>query len=120
MNEWSSSSGLSSDAIISKEKPVDLYYFGNCINTVPKIWDATQMSYVLLTSKVLNTREVLNSIKDGDKPLPKKLLLWLQRNPDKLDDKSEIVCGVNEHQRIAFIYITDLDIHYFFDFNTVR
>lgn len=108
---------LSSDAKMLSYVPSSFQYFGNCINTVDtdKMWDATEMSGVLLQSDLLPTRQMVKKIRSGDRSLPSRLTRWIKKNQDKLDDMHEIVCGLNEYQKIAFIYITDQDMHYFFD-----
>lgn len=113
---WSIDSGLPETAEIINYQPTKLLYFGNCINSVQSVFgDATTMAYFISCCKVIPTNNILPIIHDGEKPLPKKLMNWIKTHQDKLEDDSEIVCGIDLHQKIAFIYITDLDIHYFFD-----
>lgn len=88
-------------------------YFGNCVNTVPKIWDATQMSHVCLKSKLYDINLVLDNIKSGDKEIPKSLMKHL--NSENVENLEEVVCAINEYQKIMFIYVTKLDKHFFFD-----
>jgi hypothetical protein len=94
-------------------------YFGNCVNTVNSdhMWDATQMTQWIATCKVTDINNVLDKIKDGDRKLPKTFLKKIEKlkNTNKLDDLSEIVCGLDDYQKIMFIYISDLDMHFFFD-----
>ena len=73
------------------------------------------MAGVLLQSNVVPFKDAEGKLMGGDRKLPAKLTRWIEKNPEKLDDESEIVCGYNERQRIFFIYITDFDVHFFFD-----
>lgn len=90
------------------------YYFGNCVNTVPSVWDATQMSNFVSTCSLYDINDVLGNIYGGDKALPKRFLKALEKIEDK-NDLSQVVCACDERQRIMFIYISSLDIHFFFD-----
>lgn len=89
----------------------EFYYFGDCKNTVDvdKMWNATQMSNFLENSQLINPKHVINKLHNGDRIMPKPLLKAIN-NP-----KMQIVCGINEYQKIMFIYLTDNDTHYFFD-----
>ena len=86
-------------------------YFGNCINTVPKIWNPTQMANVIYDSILLNDKNLLSKLRNGDKKIPIKLQKELSKN--------DFICGVNMYQRIMFIYVINQDIHYFFDANDI-
>lgn len=110
-------SGLEPNAPTKSYDFTSLRYFGNCKNTVDidKMWDATQMAGVILESVVVPFRDVEDKISDGDRKVPVMLRKWLARNQGLKDDQWELVCGLNEYQKILFIYITDLDIHFFFD-----
>lgn len=90
-------------------------YFGNCINTVDvdMMWNATEMSNVIYESKLLKDNKILDKINGGDRKIPMKLIKLLKRF--RIEDYEHFVCGVNEYQRIMFIYSVDDDIHYFFD-----
>ncbi len=95
-------------------------YFGDCKNTVDKnhIWDATQMSnWINNNCKVIGIENVLDKIKDGDRKIPKTLLKEIDKlkSNNKLNNLSEIVCALDDYQKIMFIYLTKSDIHYFFD-----
>ena len=110
-------SGLAPDAPTKSYDFTSLRYFGDCRNTVDvdRMWDATQMSGVLRESVVVPFWDVEDKIQDGDRKIPGKLKKWLTRNQGWEDDQMELVCGLNERQRILFIYINELDIHFFFD-----
>ena len=110
--------GFSSDAqIVHPSKNYKYEYFGNCINTVPNIWDATQLAQFLQTCDIIPVKDVYNKIYSGDKLLPKKLqnaIIKLEKYGE-LNDLSKICAGINEYQSIMCIYISEFDIHYFFD-----
>ena len=89
-------------------------YFGNCVNTVPSIWDATQMSHFCLGCKLYDINMVINNLEDGDKKIPITLIKNL--NSANIHDLTEIVCAIDDYQKIMFIYITKLDKHFFFDY----
>jgi hypothetical protein len=110
-------SGLARNAQRKSYDFTSLRYFGDCRNTVDidHMWDATQMSGVLLESKIVDFKDVESLLEDGDRKVPSKLKRWLLKNPDKVNDESELVCGFNEYQGIFFIYVSELDIHFFFD-----
>lgn len=88
-------------------------YFGNCVNTVNSdhMWDATQMSNWLNTCKMLDIDLVIDKIANGDRPIPQELT----KNLKDKDDLSKVCCGIDDHQKIMFIYVTKTDKHYFFD-----
>lgn len=88
-------------------------YFGDCKNTVPRIWDATQMSQFCQTCKLVDINYVINNLTSGDRKIPQKFLKEL-KSVD-INDLSEVVCAIDSYQRIMFIYITNLDTHFFFD-----
>lgn len=94
-------------------------YFGNCINTVDidHMWDATEMHNFIQSCKIVETKNIINNLVNGDRKIPKQFInaiKKLQLNND-IDDQSEIVSAINEYQKILVIYITSLDIHFFFD-----
>lgn len=92
-------------------------YFGNCKNT-SKIWDATQMAGFVNSCKVIKDIDnILDNIQNGDKSIPKQFTNAIDKikGQNKLNDLSEIVFAINDYQRILFIYISELDIHFFFD-----
>jgi len=99
------------------QKPRCWEYFGNCKNTVDvdRMWTATEMSNFLSECELYDINNALPVIQDGDRILPKRLTNWLAKNESKLNELGEIVCGIHTKQEIGFIYITDHDIHYFFD-----
>lgn len=88
-------------------------YFGDCVNTVPRIWDATQMSQFCFGCKLYDINLVLNNLYGGDMTIPSSLMKHL--NSENINDLGEIVCAIDDYQRIMFIYVTDLDKHFFFD-----
>ena len=95
-------------------------YFGDCKNTVDKdhMWDATQMTnWINDKCKVTEVTNILDNIQDGDRKIPKKALKIIDslKSKNKLDDTSEIVCALDDHQKIMFIYLSETDTHYFFD-----
>lgn len=95
-------------------------YFGDCKNTVDKdhMWDATQMAnWINNHCKVTEVTNVLDKLEDGDRKFPKKVqkIIDKLKQSNKLNDTSEIVCALDDHQKIMFIYLTETDTHYFFD-----
>lgn len=95
-------------------------YFGDCKNTVDKdhMWDATQMSnWINDKCKVVEPEVILDKIQDGDRKFPKKAQKIIDKltSANKLEDTSEIVCALDDYQRIMFIYLSETDTHYFFD-----
>ena len=95
-------------------------YFGDCKNTidVDHMWDATQMGqWIYNNCKITSPLYVLDKIENGDRVFPKKAqkLIDKLRKQNKLEDTEEIVCGLDDYQKIMFIYLTDFDTHYFFD-----
>ena len=95
-------------------------YFGDCKNTVDKdhMWDATQMSnWINDYCKIVEPQIILDKIEDGDRKFPKKAqkIIDKLRQENKLEDTSEIVCALDDHQKIMFIYLSETDTHYFFD-----
>lgn len=109
---------LSENPNICKNIPQNFAYFGDCKNTVDvdHMWNATEMSGVLLQSDILfPTEEVINRISNGDRKIPRKLIYWIDKHKEQFNDLSKIVCGINHYQRIGFIYITEFDTHFFFD-----
>ena len=114
------SSGLSNNAKHVMPNFKQLKYFGDCKNTVDidKMWDATQMAGVLNQSSIIKMSDLIQAkiiFENGDRKIPQKLKNWFKLNDNKLNDENQIVCGINERQKIFFIYITDLDTHFFFD-----
>ena len=105
--------GLDVDVELYKGKIWDSFvYIGNCIDTVPDMWDATEMAQFLLTCDVYDIRKAVNKLRDSRR-VPNKLKKALLNN--NLNDLSEICCGCNEASQLMFIYVTDQDIHYFFE-----
>lgn len=95
-------------------------YFGDCKNTVDKdhIWDANQMSdWIYNKCSVLDINYVIYRITNGERRIPIKLLECIDKlmKRNLLDDVSKIVCGIDDYQKIMFIYVTETDTHYFFD-----
>lgn len=114
-------SALEKPEMYDGEPPYKNYrYFGDCKNTVDKdhMWDATEMAnWINNNCKVTEVTNVLDKIQDGDRKIPKKVLNIIDKlkTENKLNDTSEIVCALDDHQRIMFIYLTVTDTHYFFD-----
>ena len=117
MNNIPPEANISSNASMSSYIPDKLYYFGNCKDTVDvdEMWDANEMNQVLMDSDLLPTLSIIDNIQNGDRNIPSDLKSWINKNQDKLDDTLEIVCGINTYQHIAFIYVSKLDTHFFFD-----
>lgn len=95
-------------------------YFGDCRNTVDidKMWDANQMASFISTCELYPVEKFLDIAADGDRRIPKPFTRNIERlkRENKLNDVSEVICAVdNKEQYIGFIYLTDTDIHYFFD-----
>lgn len=92
-------------------------YFGDCKNTVDKdhIWDATQMTNWLNTCKIIDPNLVIDKLENGDRNIPKNILQKLMNLSNDLEDTSKIVCGIDDYQKIMFIYLSETDTHYFFD-----
>lgn len=101
--------------------PYSVYeYFGDCKNTVDVdgMWDATEMSqWIYNYCKVVNPLLIIDKIEDGDRKIPKKALKLIEklRKNEQLEDTSEIVCAMDDKQKIMFIYLSEFDTHYFFD-----
>ena len=94
-------------------------YFGDCKNTVDKdkMWDATQMSNWIKKCGLISVENVLGKLNNGDRKIPakfNKIVNTLKAN-NKLNDLSEICCGMDNYQKMMFIYLTETDTHYFFD-----
>lgn len=95
-------------------------YFGDCRNTVDvdHIWTASQMSYWICNdTHPVNIEYVLDKLYGGDRKIPKTLLNNINKLKlkNKINDLGEIVCALDDHQKIMFIYLSKTDIHYFFD-----
>lgn len=97
-------------------------YFGKCNdrNVVNSVFgDATTMGNFVDSCSIINGHDAIRTIdvKDGEHRLPKtfKKLYEVIAIADEADDFSRIVFGINEYQRIAFVYMVEQDIHYFFD-----
>ena len=94
-------------------------YFGDCKNTVDKdhMWDATQMSNWINTCGIVEPSIVLDKITNGDRIFPKKAQKIIDKltKQNKLEDTSEIVCALDDYQKIMFIYLSEIDTHFFFD-----
>lgn len=95
-------------------------YFGDCKNTVDKdhMWDANQMSdWIYNKCSLLDINYVIYRITNGERRIPIKLLECIDKlmKRNLLDDVSKIVCGIDDYQKIMFIYVTETDTHYFFD-----
>lgn len=95
-------------------------YFGDCRNTinVDHMWDTTQMSnWIHDSCKVISPILVIDKIQDGDRKIPKKALKIIDKlkKDNELENTAKIVCALDDHQKIMFIYLLETDIHYFFD-----
>jgi len=92
-------------------------YFGDCVNTLNVFGDATTMSQFVNGCTIINTEYVINKLNNGDRRLPKELIneinILLQKG--EINNQKLIVSGINDYQRILFIYLTKTDKHYFFD-----
>ena len=119
-------SNIPVDSGIEKPKEYDgepIYsqykYFGDCKNTVDKdhMWDATQMANWINTCGIVEPSIVLDKITNGDRVFPKKAQKIIDKltKQNKLEDTSEIVCALDDYQKIMFIYLSETDTHYFFD-----
>lgn len=89
-------------------------YFGDCKNTVDKdkMWDTTQMFYVINEAQLIPVKDVLGYIKDGDRKIPSIFKRELKKA--NLDDLTSVSEAINVYQRILIIYLSDIDIHFFF------
>lgn len=67
--------------------------------------------------EVVNPLLIIDKIEDGDRKIPKKALKLIEklRKNEQLEDTSEIVCAMDDKQKIMFIYLSEFDTHYFFD-----
>lgn len=95
-------------------------YFGDCKNTVVKdhMWDASQMGqWIYNNCKVVDINMVLDKLQDGDRPIPTIFNNTIQKlkKENRLNNLKDIICAMDDYQKIMFIYITSLDTHYFFD-----
>ena len=94
-------------------------YFGDCKNTVDKdhMWDATQMANWINTCGIVEPSIVLDKITNGDRVFPKKAQKIIDKltKQNKLEDTSEIICALDDYQKIMFIYLSEIDTHFFFD-----
>jgi hypothetical protein len=101
--------------------PYSVYkYFGDCKNTVDVdgMWNATEMSHWIYNKcEVVNPLLIIDKIEDGDRKIPKNALKLIEklRKNEQLEDTSEIVCAMDDYQKIMFIYLSEFDTHYFFD-----
>jgi len=72
------------------------------------MWDATQMAnWINNSCKVTSPINVLDKLQNVDRNFPKKaqkIIDKLQKE-NKLEDTSEIVCALYDHQKIMFIYL---------------
>lgn len=101
--------------------PYSVYkYFGDCKNTVDvdRMWNATEMSqWIYNKCEVVNPLLLIDKIEDGDRKIPKNALKLIEnlKENEQLEDTSEIVCAMDDYQKIMFIYLSEFDMHYFFD-----
>lgn len=96
-----------------------LEYFGNCVNTVPRVWQTWQMLNVIRQSELIclnDIEDINNKFASADRVLPKYIQKYIQKYcVNGVQDLNELVSGINEYQEIFWIYITKLDKHFFFD-----
>lgn len=92
-------------------------YFGNCVNTLNVFGDATTMCNFINNCTIINTKDIIYKIKDGDRRLPKELINGINNllENENINNQSLIVSGVDTYQKILFVYLTKTDKHYFFD-----
>ena len=81
------------------------------------MWDATQMANWINTCRIIEPSIVLDKISNGERNFPKKAQKIIDRlsKENKLEDTREIVCALDDYQKIMFIYLSETDTHYFFD-----
>lgn len=106
--------------IYTNTKDIDgIAYFGNCVNTVPRVWQTYQMLDVIRNSELICLNDIdniYNKLFGGEKALPKYIQKYIQKYcVNGVQDLNELVSGINEYQEIFWIYITKLDKHFFFD-----
>mgnify|MGYP003420057749 FL=1 len=66
--------GLDVDVELYKGKIWDSFaYIGNCIDTVPDMWDATEMAQFLLTCDVYDIHNVVDKLR-GKHNIPTRLI----------------------------------------------
>lgn len=113
--------GIDKPKCYDKDVPFKFFeYFGDCRNT-EKVWDANQMSGFINTCSVITDQSeilrIISKMVGGDRKLPKKLTNHIDKLKQKneLFNLEEIVFGINDYQRILFVYISAFDIHFFFD-----
>lgn len=112
--------GLENPTLYNKKLLYKTYkYFGDCKNTVDvdNMWDATVMSNFINTCEIINPTYVIDLLENGDRKIPKKFIKIINelKSNNSLTDTSQITCGLNDYQKIMFIYLTKTDTHYFFD-----
>lgn len=92
-------------------------YFGNCVNAVKVFGDATTMSNFINSCSIIDVTEVIYKLRNGDRKLPSPLINNINRllKTNNIKNHGEIVAGINDYQKIMFIYLTKTDKHYFFD-----
>lgn len=80
------------------------------------------MSNFLQGCEIIPINNVINLLFNGDDNLPTNFLKEIEKlkRDNKLEDLSEICAGIDEYQKIMFIYITSLDYHFFFDCNALN
>ena len=84
------------------------------------MWDATQMYYFINGCKIIDpkyTKDIFAKLTDGDRELVSSGfgVIYNIEEENKIEDLSEIVCAIDDYQKILVIYITRKDKHYFFD-----
>lgn len=92
-------------------------YFGNCVNAWKIFGDVTTMGNFINSCSIVNTNEVIGKIKNGDKSIPRELFTTINKlvASNQINDRNLICSGINDYQKIMFIYLTNTDKHYFFD-----
>lgn len=75
------------------------------------------MSNFINTCKVIEPQFVTDKLIDGDRSIPKtaRRIINALEQTHRLNETSEIVCALDDYQKIMFIYLSETDTHYFFD-----
>lgn len=78
---------------------------------------ATQMANWINTCGIIEPFIVLDKITNGERNFQKKAqkIIDILSKENKLEDTREIVCALDDYQKIMFIYLSETNTHYFFD-----
>lgn len=92
-------------------------YFGNCVNTVPRVWYTHQMLNVIQNSDLVYLGDLKDNVfYSGDKKCPKYIWKYIEKYcRNGVQNLDGIVAGKYRKENILWIYIDDLDKHFFFD-----